>query len=366
MTIISPASLVKAKKILFITHLAIGDFTYLQNFFAAFARQYPQLSIDLWIDELRRSSNPGEWVFLEKYALYDWAENCAFFHKVYRRTYSPALLQASIREARLEDYSLVVSLATLRPPAYARLARQIAPQAQVVGMRARVRWYAPWDKLSYKALSDSFEPFHKPAGGHHITEVYADWFRQLSGLELNPAQRFPTLEIPPLWRDLVQNQLQQWRSSAGATGGKTVFINAYAKTKKRCWPLSSVAELILAMRALPHWREACFIVNAMPQEFNHAHEVLRSYALSNTHLFSATDNFFQLPAMLERCDLIISVETAVMHLANAVRVPVIALMRQKNPEWMPIDAANSTVITTGRRSQWVNAITVAQVIGALP
>jgi ADP-heptose:LPS heptosyltransferase len=46
-------------------------------------------------------------------------------------------------------------------------------------------------------------------------------------------------------------------------------------------------------------------------------------------VFLSAENFFQLPAMLSWCDLIISVETAVMHLANAVHVPVIALMRQK-------------------------------------
>lgn len=366
MTIISPASLAKAKKILFITHLAIGDFTYLQNFFAAFAKQHPHLAIDIWIDELRRSNDPKEWIFLEKYALYDWAEACPFFHKVYRRTYSPALLQESINEARQEDYALVVSLATLRPASYARLARQIAPQAQVVGIRGKVRWYAPWDRSAYAAFSNSFAPFRKPPGGHHITEVYADWFRQLSGLELSPAQRFPTIELPPVWRDFAQRQLQDWRSAAGHEHGKTVFINAYAKTKKRCWPLASVAELILAMRKLPDWRDTCFIVNAVPQELTNARQVLGAYDLTNTHLFSASQNFFQLPALLASCDLIISVETAVMHLANAVHVPVIALMRQKNPEWVPIDAANSTVITTQRRSQWVDAITVDQVLGAIP
>jgi ADP-heptose:LPS heptosyltransferase len=80
---------------------------------------------------------------------------------------------------------------------------------------------------------------------------------------------------------------------------------------------------------------------------------------------SANDNFFQLPAMLAECDLIISVETAVMHLANAVRVPVIALMRQKNPEWKPIDAGNSTVIMPAKRTAWVNKITVDEVVNAL-
>lgn len=54
-----------------------------------------------------------------------------------------------------------------------------------------------------------------------------------------------------------------------------------------------------------------------------------------------------------------------MHLANAVHVPVIALMRQKNPEWVPIDSNNSKVITTRHRSEWVNAITVPQILNVL-
>ncbi|HEX7635087.1 MAG TPA: glycosyltransferase family 9 protein, partial [Noviherbaspirillum sp.] len=82
-------------------------------------------------------------------------------------------------------------------------------------------------------------------------------------------------------------------------------------------------------------------------------------------LFSAEENFFQLPAILSLCDLIISVETAVMHLANAVHVPVIALMRQKNPEWAPIDTQNSTVITVPKADDWVEAITVEQVMAVL-
>jgi len=56
------------------------------------------------------------------------------------------------------------------------------------------------------------------------------------------------------------------------------------------------------------------------------------------------------------CSLIISVETSVIHLANAVHVPVIALMRQTSPEWTPIDAKNSAVTTTKNRKAWVKDI----------
>lgn len=44
---------------------------------------------------------------------------------------------------------------------------------------------------------------------------------------------------------------------------------------------------------------------------------------------------------------------------------MIALMRQKNPEWVPIDSANSTVITAPHRRDWVKAVTVEQVMKAI-
>ncbi len=365
MQLIPTEKLATAGKVLFIAHLAIGDFTYLQNFFTAFAKAYPQLQVDLWIDEVRCTADSSQWEFLKKYSLYDWAEHCSCFHKIYRRTYSPELLQQSILEAQQEEYPLVISLATLRPFKYARLARTIGPKAFVVGIQKPPRWFAPWDRSAYAGLNARFAPFH--GRDYHITEVYADWFKQLCGLQVSQAERFPFVEIPPPWHAGAQQQLQDWGVSAAAIsqGRRVVFINAFAKTKKRCWPLASVAQLIIAMRALPAWSNSTFIVNAVPQEFDHANKVLNAYQLQDTHLFSAQENFFQLPAMLQRCDLIISVETAVMHLANAVHVPVIAMMRQKNPEWVPFDSEHSTVITTRRRSEWVDAITVEQIIKVL-
>ena len=362
MTLIPQPLLEKAEKILFIAHLAIGDFTYLQNFFQAFALACPHIKIDLWIDEVRCTPDPAKWEFLKKYSLYDWTEHCPCFRKIYRQTYSPALRQESIRQAQQENYPVVVSIATLRPHLYAALARDIAPGAVIIGMKKKVPWYAPWQRAAYRKLDASFAPFRAGAPGYHITDVYADWFRQLADLKLDSEARFPFVAIPARWSDWAEQQFLTWNPGEHR---KTVFINTFAKTHKRCWPLQSAAELIVAMRKLPAWQNTTFIINAVPQELAGAKKILDASRLEHTHLFSAEQNFFQLPAILQRCDLIISVETAVMHLANAVHVPVIALMRQKNPEWVPIDSANSRVITTQRRSEWVKAISVGQVIDAL-
>lgn len=354
----------KADKILFIAHLALGDFTYLQNFFQAFARANPHLKVHLWIDEVRRTSDAAQWPYLQKYALYDWVAACPFFDKIYTTTYSPALYQQALLEAQQEHYPIVVSLATLRAHRYAGLARNISARGWVIGMRQAIKFFQAHHVLGYRKLDAAFSSApsetHRPA---HISAIYAHWFHQLGGLEVGLEARLPFVHIPAQWRQYAQEQLSAWGfKHACATSGKLVFINPYAKTKKRCWPLSHVAALIRAMQQQDAWRHSRFIVNAVPQELAHARETLNNYQLEHIELFSAVENFFQLPAMLEQCDLIISVETAVMHLANAVHVPVIALMRQKNPEWAPIDHASSTVITAPHRRDWVNAITVEQVM----
>ncbi|HZS80937.1 MAG TPA: glycosyltransferase family 9 protein [Herbaspirillum sp.] len=367
-TLIPAESLKKADKMLFITHLALGDFTYLQNFFHAFKRAHPQLKLHLWIDEVRRTSDATQWRHLEKYALYDWVAVCPCFDRIYTRTYSPALYQESLIAARQEHYPTVVSLATLRPHRYANLARSISPDGLVIGMKNLARFYQPHHSLAYRKLDAAILPCRARCDDpQHISDIYAHWFRQISGLEVAATDRLPFVDIPAQWQQVAQEQLSTWGFRNDATGrSKLVFINPYAKTRKRCWPLERVTALILAMKKQNQWCDSSFIVNAVPQELIQARRVISSYRLERTELFSAEENFFQLPAILAQCDLIISVETAVMHLANAVHVPVIALMRQKNPEWAPIDRANSTVITAPKRRDWVKAITVEQVMKVIP
>jgi heptosyltransferase III len=353
----------KSDKILFIAHLALGDFTYLQNCFQAFAQAHPHIKMHLWVDEVRRTRDATQWEHLKKYSLYDWVASCPFFDKVYTRTYSPALYDESIREARQHAYPIVVSLATLRPHRYASLARAIAPDGFVAGMKKPAGLLRLHHHLGYRKLSAAISPSGLSKQPGHISNVYADWFRQLFDLEIPLSERFPFVNIPDQWKSYAHDQLAAWDFDKRQR--KLVFINPFAKTKKRCWPLERVAELIIAMKKQHAWRDACFIVNAVPQELANAKKVIDAYALERTRLFSAEENFFQLPALLSCCDLIISVETAVMHLANAVHIPVVALMRQKNPEWVPVDTNNSTVITALRRQDWVDAISVEQVMKCL-
>jgi ADP-heptose:LPS heptosyltransferase len=366
--LVPPAVLARADRILLVTHLAIGDFTYLQSCLRAFARAHPHVRIHLWVDERRRTADPQAWPHLRKYALYDWLAACPWIDKVYDSTYSPAALAASIDEARAQRYPVVASLAVVDCHRYAHLARRISPDGFVVGLTKPAerllhvvsRWSA------YRKLDAGLAVYRPEECAHqHISDIYAGWFSRCFGVDVPPAARMPQLDVPERWARAAQAQFAAW---GFAPGQSVVFVNAYSKSPDRTWPLEYVAALARALRERGKWRDAGVVVNVVPEALDDARRVLTRRAdpaLAHVRLFSAEEHFFQLPAVMAQCRLVISVETAVMHLANAVGVPVIALMRRNHPEWAPIDRARSTVLMVPEMDDWVTRIGVEDVLAVL-
>ncbi|MFJ3046915.1 glycosyltransferase family 9 protein [Herbaspirillum chlorophenolicum] len=355
-----PAGLLeKADKILFVAHLALGDFTYMQNCFRAFAETYPHIRMHLWVDEVRRTADASKWDHLSKYSLYDWVKSCGLFDKIYDRTYSPALYKQSILQAQQEQYPIVVSFAVLRRHLYAELVRKLSPNGFVVGQKKRVRLLDIRKHLAYRKLNAHIPAYSaSDLNGRHISAIYAGWFEQLFGFTIPEERRFPYVDIPQEWQQRARKDLRQ----AGIPeGSKLVFLNAFSKSEERSWPLERMIELALRMREREEWRDAHFIINCVPEKLVQARRLFTEGA-DGLHLFSADENFFQLPATLALCSLVVSVETAIMHLANAVHVPVIALMRQTSPEWIPIDAVSSRVLSVKTRKGWVTEISMDDVL----
>jgi heptosyltransferase III len=361
--LISLELLHKSHKILFVTHLAIGDFTYMQNCLHAFSQAYPHIEIHIWIDEVRKTRCFWRWKFLKKYALYDWLSNCSFIKKIYTETYAPSVAAQMLKHAQNEHYPLVVSLATLRSGAYARLAHSMSTSGFVVGMSSPISIMNIADRMAYARLNATLHL--ESQGALHISSVYALWFERLFGISIPQKNLFPFVTIPNKWMAAAKLRFLKWGiDKKSKPFGFVVFINPYAKTHKRSWPLANVVETIRQIKHDDVWHDVSFIVNVPPEHHAATQKFFQKHSVTDTFLFSADYNFFQLPAMMSICDLIISVETSTMHLANAVHVPVIALMRTKNPEWAPIDTQNSTVITTKNRQEWVKDIPVDAVIKA--
>jgi ADP-heptose:LPS heptosyltransferase len=125
--------------------------------------------------------------------------------------------------------------------------------------------------------------------------------------------------------------------------------------------MASVTTLISTIKKQDAWDDWHFIVNVSPDEYTKTVHYFKNNATPSVIVYSARENFFQLPAMISICDVVISVETAVMHLAAAFDRPMVVLMRQKNPEWVPLTKSPCRVVITEKRKQWVSDIPVDRV-----
>ena len=143
----------------------------------------------------------------------------------------------------------------------------------------------------------------------------------------------------------------------------TIFINYLAKDPKRSWKIEQAFELIRRLQQEERFKHTTFLINTLPELITSLNKRIKEEGLPNTFSYSAIENFYQLPAMLKLSDLIISVETSTIHLANAVKTPVIALMRQRTPEWAPLDKSASTIIWVSHKKDNIDSISPEQVAG---
>ncbi|PWD86187.1 glycosyltransferase family 9 protein [Ignatzschineria cameli] len=355
--VLSNTKLQKTDRVLFLIHLAIGDYTYMQNMFRAFHQKYPHIKIDLFILENRCTEDASKWPALENYVIYDWLETCGFYNKIYRRNYAPKFLKESIAEAHQQKYPIVITLGTLQDEQTEILGRKIAgEQGLLVGLKINLKWYRFKHHLikrpSWRVLDLAF--YSKPLKpGDHISAVYNSWAEQLAGVTLSPQDRLPFVDIPEQWLKAAQKHLQNLKI---VESSPTIFINYIAKDPKRSWKVEQALKLVEIIQQNERFQKTTFLINTLPELISSLDKNIKEHSLSNTYSYSATENFYQLPAMLELSDLIISVETSVIHLANAVKTPVIALMRQRTPHWVPLDKSISTVIWVPKKKDNIDSI----------
>lgn len=352
----------KSNKILFLTHLALGDFTYMQNYFKAFHEKYPHIKIDIWVDQLRGKSILWRGRREKKDILFDWLESCDFVNKVYKNTNSFLGFLNFLKLAKKENYPLIVSLGVARGHRYAKYAKIISRNAFNVGLKKRTRFANFIKKNRFKKLNNfiNCEDVENNYNSH-IVDTYSKVFEQFFGIKVLRENTFPFISFPKKWSYFGKLKFVKWGIlNKERPGQRVVFINSFAKTKKRCWSLEKVLDLIGNFQLDDNFYDTNFIVNVLPQEYKRFKQALDSLSSKRIFLFTVDFNFFQLPAVISLCDLVVSVETSVIHLAAALKVPVVALMRQKNKKWFPL-GTKYEVILTQKRTDWIRSICVKDV-----
>ena len=198
----------------------------------------------------------------------------------------------------------------------------------------------------------------EPTEDMPVAESFANTFTKVFGIKVLNWQKPAAFIIDKHILDVAQARLDQWNVKKGA---KLIFVNAFAKNFKRCWPIENVVELIKKMQGDSSYSEMRFIVNSLPDKKIFIEKLIEKNSLRNVYVFTVEHSFYELPAMVSMCNLVVSVDTSVVHLAYAQGVPVVALMRQKNSHWAPPAPVNSVVLAK-RRADYVRHINVEDVV----
>lgn len=339
-------------RLLLFDQLAIGDFTYWQSGLEAFTRRYPHIRIDIWA-ETRHRWNFRKWRARRENVMHAWAASLPFVDRVYGQTYSPRTARRSLHEARSQDYPLVISFGVplldfhgsngVRFP----FCSNPPPRERSDGWVSVKNEFLPMVECSKRDLPRV----------DHVSDLYALYFETLFGIHIPDEQRRPQVNVPAEWSDKARLTLAALKISPG--DDRIIYINPYAAQDKRSWPLARTLELVSRLQQEGPWHGAYVLINALPRNLETVARAIRKAGLEHTHAYSATSNFYELPAIVSQCDLVITVDTGIMHLAIAEDVPLVALMRPKRPEWRPYRCRHRLLLTEGHQS--VSAIDVEQV-----
>ena len=317
------------------SQLNVAELIYQGPFLLALKRAYPNLQLDIWLDNCRDTikaskARPGE-------TFKPWLLNTGITDAVFPRAKDNSDRESLIRQARRRKYDLVFYFAGSRHADFARVACAIAPNATMVGSQPvrRFEQLAAWPALRNVTHKYAYEEGSVNA---HVFDQYRDVYQACFG-ELNLSNREQAGDIFNLPQGAC-DYVNQWLEQRGLTQHSVkILLNPLSSTRWRDMSGSLIKSLIDRV----HKQNAdVHLIVHVPQSSEAGIRALLGDILEAVNhrvsLFVATDDVFTLPAMIARCDGVITVETSVMHLASSLHKPQLVLMRRKMRTWQPLNA----------------------------
>jgi heptosyltransferase-1 len=206
-------------------------------------------------------------------------------------------------EVRAMKYDLAIDL---------QGAMRSALAAQISGAAMRVGPSEPREKPASMFYTQQID-----ASGTHVVEHALSIVSQVAGQPLSymPPQ-FPLDPAAEAWAD---------RTLAQIGGERFAILNPGAGWGAKCWPAESFGAVAVALRQLG----LAAIVNYGPGEETLANAV---HQASHGSALPVKCSVGELIALTRRASLFVGGDTGPMHLAAALRVPVVALFGPTRPE----------------------------------
>lgn len=297
--IISAEQLEAAKRVLFILDLSLKDFLFVQSYILGLAKIYPGIKIDLWVNANCNCLFGHKKIFVEKLFL-EFLQECEHLGDIYLNTCVSRLLKENVSKARAFEYKFVFIFSKLNLVSNIKLAKSLNPGCFLVGPDLGTKWYSIFKRLRYKFLGARLN-WHSDS----LKDLYKNIFGQLFGMEDHKAQ----LSIPRKWITYAKLKFMKWGiDKKGQRFGKVFFINSFDDNEKCSCSLKKVLSLILDLKRHDEWGDINFVLHVPPSRLRFVRKFFAKHSINNLYLFSADNNFYQIPSILSLCDGVFSVD----------------------------------------------------------
>jgi ADP-heptose:LPS heptosyltransferase len=331
--LISESQLRQAKRLLYMTHLAIGDFIYQGVWLKALKAKYPHLEIDIWFDDCRRK--PHSWAAGRNVTLGEWLMSEGDFGELYPIVANLAEREEEIARARARDYDLIVFIGKNRSEQFAKVARQISSSAYIVAARSKplANALAKWWYFSRLDAWFDFDRVSKETG--RVTALYERSFGTVFGLstEDTGGRQLLSTRVGQAYETAARERIE---SFVGDDPRRIVFVNHLSTATKKDYPWPQVRTVLISLDRAHD--DLAFIVNSPPDQYDDVERLIaEDNELGRLKIMASTakDSFFELPALMAQCDIVISVDTATTHLAASLDKPYVAIMANDDKLWQP-------------------------------
>jgi len=208
----------------------------------------------------------------------------------------------------------VVHLSEIWRPRELRFVRLIKPQ-YVVG------------------LDDDLQMINVKLGqstqGKHFSERLVPWLKQL-GLNTNQRQYW----VPRL-QQAVANVAAYWPR------GKVVGFCPYGASKNR---QLSIGEIRFVIQRVLLDQSVTIWMSVRPERVLELKHFLSQEPWSSRLFFAPTDDMFELCEQVSRCNAVVSVDTAIVHIASGLQKPLLALYALHHNQFLMWRAINPEAV----------------------
>ena len=309
-------------KILFIRQDRIGDVLVSTPVFFALAQHYPKMRMDILLSPKNAVA----------------AEGLPFFRKFWVYEKNPLKAASLVRKIRSERYDVVVDLMD-----------KTSATTTIFLILSNARWRVGLDKENSYAL-DVTVPL-KSQREVHIVERVAELLRPFG---INPDEEKLAISYVPSDRSVqtVTDLLKQ----EGLRAKRYIAINISAGNDTRFWGVEHYRSLCEAVAK----NLAEVPVLLLFKEGDRDRALAIAGGKSGVHLPPEL-SFDQFAAAVSMAGVLVTPDTAAVHLGAAFRVPSVVLFVQSDPQWRIWDAYNSPTESLVTQVDDLSSIPVASV-----